>query len=75
MNCFVFQGDNSTFHLLIASEDREVQIYFYDGWKFQESPIDFTGDAFGSGVVNMRAYDDIINSTKTIGEITAGKAT
>lgn len=52
---------------MIASEDHEVQIYFYDGWKFQESPIDFTGDAFGAGVVSIRAYDNIINDTTTIG--------
>lgn len=45
-----------------------MQIYFYDGWKFNESPIDFTGDSFGAGVVSMRTYDNIINGTTTIGE-------
>jgi hypothetical protein len=65
----LFQGKNNEFHFLIASEDNEVQIYFYDGWKFLESPVDFTGDAFGAGVVNMRGYDDIINGTTTVGEL------
>jgi hypothetical protein len=65
--CFQ-QGKNNEFHFLIASEDHEVQIYFYDGWKFHESPVDFTGDSFGAGVVNMRGYDGIINGTTTIGE-------
>lgn len=59
---------NNEFHLLVASEEHEVQIFLYDGWKFNESPIDFTGDAFGSGVVGIRAYDNIINGTTTIGE-------
>lgn len=68
---FFLQGKNNEFHLLIASEDREVQIYFYDGWKFHESPIDFTGDAFGTGVVSLRGYDGIINGTTTIGELSA----
>jgi hypothetical protein len=63
-----FQGKNNEIHLLIASEDQEVQVYFYDGWKFQESPVDFTGDSFGAGVIAMRGYEDIINDTTTIGE-------
>lgn len=63
-----FQGKNNEFHFLIASEDNEVQIYFYDGWKFHESPLDFTGDAFSAGVVSMRGYNDIINGTTTVGE-------
>lgn len=63
-----FKGKNQEFHLLIASEEHEVQIYFYDGWKFNESPIDFTGDSFGAGVVSMRAYDNLINGTTTLGK-------
>lgn len=54
--------------MLIASEESEVQIYSYDGWKFNESPIDFTGDSFGSGVVGIRAYDNMIENTTTIGK-------
>lgn len=57
------------FHLLITSEEREVQIYYYDGWKFHESTLDFTGNVFSSGVVSMRYYDDIIDNTTTIGEL------
>jgi hypothetical protein len=45
-----------------------VQIYNYDGWKFHDSSIDFTGNAFGFGVVSMRSYDNIIENTTTIGE-------
>lgn len=54
--------------MLIACEDQEVQIYQYDGWKFQESSVDYTGEAFGQGVVKMRAYDNIIKETSTIGK-------
>ncbi len=54
-------------HLLIASDDTEVQIYHYDGWKFQESKLDFTADAFSSGVTSMRVYTDIIENTNTLG--------
>ncbi|CRK89288.1 CLUMA_CG003047, isoform A [Clunio marinus] len=43
-----------------------VQIYSYNGWKFEESHIDFTGHAFGAGVVRLRAFDHIINETTTI---------
>ncbi|XP_070504102.1 uncharacterized protein clos, partial [Chironomus tepperi] len=59
-------GKNNEFNLLITSEDSEVQIYYYDGWKFQESSLDFTGSAFGAGVVSIQAYDNIIENTSTI---------
>ena len=62
------QGKNNEFHFLIASEDHEVQVYNYDGWKFHKSPVVFTGDSFGAGVVTMRGYDNIINGTTTIGK-------
>lgn len=62
-----FQGKDNEFNLLITSEDSEVQIYYYDGWKFQESSIDFTGSAFGAGVVTIRSYSNIIENTSTIG--------
>lgn len=55
--------------MLITSEDTEVQIYYYDGWKFQESNLDFTGDAFSAGVTSMRVYNDIIENTTTLGKI------
>ena len=64
-----FQGKNNEFHFLIASEDHEVQVYNYDGWKFHKSPVVFTGDSFGAGVVKMRGYDNIINGTTTIGKM------
>lgn len=63
-----FQGKNNEFYFLIASEDHEVQVYSYDGWKFHKSPVVFTGDSFGAGVVTMRGYDNIINGTTTIGK-------
>ncbi|CAG9797903.1 unnamed protein product [Chironomus riparius] len=59
-------GKDNEFNLLITSEDSEVQIYYYDGWKFQESSIDFTGSAFGAGVVTIRSYSNIIENTSTI---------
>jgi len=62
-------GKRGEFHFLIASEDREVQIFFYDGWKFQESPIEFTGEAFGAGIESLRVYDNIINGSSTIGKL------
>ncbi|KAG5674647.1 hypothetical protein PVAND_004601 [Polypedilum vanderplanki] len=54
------------FNLLITSEDREVQIYYYDGWKFQESTLDYTGNSFSSGVSNIRSYDNIIDNTNIL---------
>lgn len=67
----IFQfSENEDFYLLIASKDHEVQLFSYDGWKFLESPVDFTGDAFNEGVTSIRSYDNILSDTTTIGEFT-----
>lgn len=55
--------------MLITSEDTEVQIFYFDGWKFQESNLVFTGAAFGAGVKSMRVYDNIIENTTTLSKI------
>lgn len=47
----------------MSSSTQELQIYQYDGWKFLESSIDFTGESFGRGVSSMRSYSDINNDT------------
>lgn len=62
------QKGNEEFYLLVASKDNEIQIFSYDGWKFLDSSIDFTGDAFSAGVTSIRTYDSIIHGTTTIGE-------
>lgn len=54
---------------MITSEDTEVQIYYFDGWKFKKSSVDFTGEAFGAGVKSMRVYNNIIENTTTLGKI------
>lgn len=54
--------------MLISSEHTEVQIYYFDGWKFQEASIVFTGEAFSTGVTSMRVYNNIIENTTTLGE-------
>lgn len=48
---------------MIACRDQDLQIYQYDGWKFVEASIDFTGEVFGKGVVSMRSYNDLTNDT------------
>ena len=45
-----------------------MQIYQYDGWKFEESSLDFTGKAFNTGIMSIRAYNNIIEDTTTVGK-------
>jgi hypothetical protein len=54
------------FFMLISFQHQATQIYKHNGWKFLESSVDFTGDAFGEGVASMRASHQVINNQVTI---------
>lgn len=62
------QNDDQEFQLLVTSKGQELKILQYDGWRFSESVIDYTGELFNSGVSSIRTYKDLIPNTTMIGE-------
>lgn len=52
----LFQGPNGEFILLVSCKDEGVKVFQYDGWRFIESEVQYTGEAFGSGILNMYSH-------------------
>lgn len=42
--------------MLIALKDQPTKMYQFDGVRFSETPIHFSGGSFGRGVMNMRVF-------------------
>lgn len=42
--------------LLVSMEKGVTKTYQYDGFKFDETPVTFSGGSFGRGVSKMRTY-------------------
>lgn len=53
---FLSQGNNNEFVLLVSIEEGSTKTFQYDGFKFYDTPITFTGGSFGRGVSKMRTY-------------------
>ncbi|GLV35615.1 Anaphase Promoting Complex subunit 10, partial [Carabus blaptoides fortunei] len=51
-----YEGPNGEFILLVSCKDEGVKVFQYDGWRFIESEVQYTGEAFGSGILNMFSY-------------------
>lgn len=55
--------ENGEFLLLIRCIGKPLLIYEFDGWKFVPSRIDYTRNAFSTGVSFMRVYRHILNTS------------
>ncbi|KXJ80288.1 hypothetical protein RP20_CCG025735 [Aedes albopictus] len=55
--------ENGEFLLLIRCRGKPLLIYEYDGYKFVPSRIDYTRNAFSTGVSFMRVYRHILNTS------------
>ncbi|XP_059612245.1 uncharacterized protein LOC132258787 [Phlebotomus argentipes] len=42
--------------LLFSSQEAPIKIFEYDGWKFYESSVKYSGESFDTGVTRMREY-------------------
>lgn len=49
-------GPRGEFSLMIVCANQATQVWLYNGWNFEQSPVQFTGGALGSGVQRMRDY-------------------
>lgn len=49
-------GPRGEFALMIACANQPTKVWLYNGWNFEESAVQFTGGALGSGVQRLRNY-------------------
>ncbi|KAK5643847.1 hypothetical protein RI129_007692 [Pyrocoelia pectoralis] len=49
-------GIHGEFVLLAACEFDGMKSFQYDGWKFTESEVQYTDEAFAKGIISMKAY-------------------
>ncbi|KAK4887273.1 hypothetical protein RN001_003544 [Aquatica leii] len=50
-------GHNGEFVLFAACKFDGIKIFQYNGWKFTESKVQYTDEAFSKGVLSMRTFE------------------
>lgn len=56
LDLFALKTESKEFVLIISNKNTPIKTYQFDGWRFVETAIQFTGGSFGTGISKMRTH-------------------